>query len=58
MCLRAACTRTQRALRTDAPAHPSCWDRDEWDIAIADGTIYRLYVERDVGQWFIEGVVD
>ena len=43
-----------------APAapHPSCWDRDEWDIAIADGTIYRLYVERDVGQWFLEGVVD
>ena len=34
------------------------WDRDEWDIAIADGTLYRLYVERDVGQWFIEGVVD
>ena len=36
----------------------SPWDRDEWDIAIADGTIYRLYVERDVGQWFLEGVVD
>ena len=36
----------------------SCWDRDEWDIAIADGTVYRLYVERDVGQWFLEGVVD
>ena len=36
----------------------SSWDRDEWDIAIADGTIYRLYVERDVGQWFLEGVVD
>ena len=43
-----------------APAapHPSCWDRDEWDIAVADGTVYRLYVERDVGQWFLEGVVD
>src|SRR4029453_6587885 len=40
------------------PSHPSCWDRDEWDIAIADGTIYCLYVERDVGQWFLEGVVD
>jgi protein ImuB len=47
----------------DAPKRPegrgpSCWDRDEWDIAVADGTIYRLYVERDVGQWFLEGVVD
>ena len=34
------------------------WDRDEWDVAIGDGTIYRLYVERDIGQWFLEGVVD
>jgi protein ImuB len=34
------------------------WDRDEWDIAMADGTIYRLAVEREVGQWFLEGIVD
>ncbi len=34
------------------------WDRDEWDVAMADGTIYRLVVERAVGQWFLEGVVD
>ena len=34
------------------------WDRDEWDVAIGDGTVYRLYVERDIGQWFLEGVVD
>jgi protein ImuB len=36
----------------------SAWDRDEWDIAMADGTVYRLYVERPVGQWFLEGVID
>jgi protein ImuB len=34
------------------------WDRDEWDVAMADGTIYRLFVERDSGHWFLEGVVD
>jgi protein ImuB len=34
------------------------WDRDEWDIAMADGTVYRLFVEREVGQWFLEGVFD
>ncbi len=34
------------------------WDRDEWDVAMADGTIYRLAVERQVGQWFLEGVID
>jgi protein ImuB len=34
------------------------WDRDEWDVAMTDGTVYRLAVERDVGQWFLEGVID
>ena len=34
------------------------WDRDEWDVAMADGTVYRLVVERGVGQWFLEGVID
>jgi protein ImuB len=37
---------------------PAAWDRDEWDIAMADGTIYRLAIERGVGQWFLEGIVD
>ncbi|MGH9174951.1 MAG: hypothetical protein ACRD1H_11365, partial [Vicinamibacterales bacterium] len=40
------------------PSHSTRWDRDEWDIAIADGTVYRIFVERDVGQWFVEGIVD
>jgi len=34
------------------------WDRDEWDVAMPDGTIYRLVVEREVGQWCLEGVID
>jgi len=34
------------------------WDRDEWDVAMTDGTVYRLVVEREVGQWFLEGVID
>jgi hypothetical protein len=38
--------------------HGSSWDRDEWDIALADGTVYRVFVEREVGQWFLEGVFD
>ena len=46
--------RTVRTVRTLA----SSWDRDEWDVAMADGTVYRLVVERGVGQWFLEGVID
>ena len=38
--------------------HQDAWDRDEWDVAMTDGTIYRLVVEREVGQWFLEGVID
>lgn len=33
------------------------WDRDEWDVALNDGT-YRLFRERDTDQWFVEGIVD
>jgi protein ImuB len=36
----------------------NAWDRDEWDVAMNDGTLYRLVVEREVGQWFLEGVID
>jgi protein ImuB len=45
----------------DTPSHATratVWDRDEWDVVLADGTAYRLFVERDVGQWFIEATVD
>jgi protein ImuB len=34
------------------------WDRDEWDVSLADGTLYRVFVERETGHWFLEGVVD
>jgi|GEM_PF-682680 len=40
------------------PTRSAAWDRDEWDIAMDDGTVYRLCVEREVGQWFLEGVFD
>jgi hypothetical protein len=44
--------------RATPSRHEPPWDRDEWDIAMADGTVYRLFVEREVGQWFLEGVFD
>jgi protein ImuB len=34
------------------------WDRYEWDVEIAGGTIYRLARGRERGQWEIDGVVD
>jgi protein ImuB len=34
------------------------WDRDEWDVVLDGGAAYRIFVERAVGQWFIEAVID
>jgi hypothetical protein len=34
------------------------WDRDEWDVALPDGSIYRLTRDRATGQWSIDGVID
>jgi protein ImuB len=36
----------------------TAWDRDEWDLLMADGTACRVFLERDVGQWYVEGVFD
>ncbi len=37
---------------------PTPWARDEWDIALSDGALYRIYFERPAGRWFIEGSYD
>jgi protein ImuB len=34
------------------------WSRDEWDVALADGGIYRIYRDRSRDQWFLDGIVD
>jgi protein ImuB len=40
--------------RKNTPA----WDRDEWEVAIGDGAVYRIHLDRGRGQWFVEGIVD
>ena len=47
--------------RISTPSRPGArasWDRDEWDVALADGITYRIFRERDTEKWFIEGLVD
>ena len=51
-------------------SHPRCdrepgdvsrpWSRDEWDVALSDGSVCRLFQARDTEsvQWFLDGVVD
>jgi protein ImuB len=35
---------------------PDPWQRDEWDIALSDGALYRIYCEP--AGWFVEGSYD
>jgi protein ImuB len=34
------------------------WDRDEWDLALDDGTVCRVFRDRGKGVWFMEAVID
>lgn len=34
------------------------WSRDEWDVALAAGGVYRLFYDRLRESWFVEGQLD
>ena len=40
----------------DGPA--SAWDRDEWDAALSDGSVCRLFRDRITDGWFLDGILD
>ena len=34
------------------------WEREEWDVALDDGGLYRIYQEAASETWFVQGVYD
>jgi protein ImuB len=34
------------------------WNRDEWDVALNDGAVYRIFRDRVTDAWFIDAIVD
>jgi protein ImuB len=34
------------------------WNRDEWDVSLNDGAVYRIFRDRSTDAWFIEAIVD
>ncbi|MCX6543877.1 MAG: hypothetical protein NTV05_05630 [Acidobacteria bacterium] len=51
-------TKTQGASGVEALRGLAGWNRDEWDVALGDGGLYRIFEDRDSGRWFVEAVVD
>jgi protein ImuB len=41
-----------------ATSHQLSWDRDEWDVALADGAVYRIFQDRAANGWFIDAMAD
>jgi hypothetical protein len=39
-------------------AAPAAYARDYYDLALADGGVYRVYCDLSSGQWFLEGLYD
>ena len=50
-----ACVQRRSA---DASTGAEAWDRDEWDVALGDEGMYRVFRDRVTEAWFIEAVVD
>jgi protein ImuB len=46
-----------RAGQPIPPILPS-WNRDEWDVALNDGAVYRIFQDRVTDAWFIDAIVD
>jgi protein ImuB len=38
--------------------HPTNWDRDEWDVSLSDGAVYRIFQDRASDAWFVDAIVD
>jgi len=36
----------------------TAWDRDEWDAALSDGSVCRLFHDRNIDRWFLDGILD
>ncbi len=36
----------------------TAWSRQEWDVALDDGGLYRIYQESQTQHWFVQGIYD
>jgi protein ImuB len=48
----------QRGETSALRVETSGWNRDEWDVSLSDGAVYRVFRDRDADRWFIDAIVD
>ncbi len=46
------------AREESTPRDSKEWNRDEWDVALSDGAVYRIFRDRETDAWFIDAIVD
>ena len=34
------------------------WSREEWDVALGGAGLYRIFLDRMRGEWYVEGELD
>ena len=48
----------QAEARIQNRASAGGWNRDEWDVSLNDGAVYRIFRDRSTDAWFVEAMVD
>ena len=49
---------SQRGDTSELRVENCAWNRDEWDVALSDGAVYRVFRDRAADQWFVDAIVD
>jgi protein ImuB len=44
--------------RTSGEWWEHAWNRDEWDLSLSDGAVYRIFRDRVTDGWFIDAIAD
>jgi len=56
--VRGAVTACAGPWRSSGDWWDAVWSREEWDVALADGGLFRLFFDRLREAWFVEGELD